>query len=62
MELGAGINPDKTDKLSILNAVNQVLSGSAYKNNAKEISKGFKKCPGAKGAADKIIKMCRDKA
>lgn len=57
-ELGAGIKLDKTDAESILNAINQVLSDNKYKNNADEISKGFKRCSGAKGAADKILQVC----
>ncbi|MBR3792075.1 MAG: glucosyltransferase [Clostridia bacterium] len=61
LELGAGIKLDKEDKTSILNAVNQILSNSNYKQNAQKISKGFKLCQGAKGAADKIIQVCNDK-
>ncbi len=57
-QLGAGIKLDKSDGASILDAVNKILSDSTYKHNAKEISKGFKNCSGAKGAADKIIQVC----
>ena len=32
-----------------------------YKNNAEKISEGFKNAPGAKGAADKILKVCNNK-
>ena len=52
--LGAGIKVKKTDKTSLLNAVNKILTDDTYKKNAIEISKSFKKCPGAKGGADKI--------
>ena len=58
-ELEAGVLPDKTDGESILDAVNKILEDNTYKQNAKKISDGFKNCPGAKGAADKIIEACR---
>lgn len=54
-ELGAGIKLDKSKGKSVLNAVNKIFDNISYKNNAKKISEGFKKCSGAKGAADKII-------
>ena len=60
LELGAGIKPDKVDRESLLSAANQIFSDSSYKQNARKISEGFKNCPGAKGAADKIIKVCND--
>ncbi len=60
LEFCAGINADKTDGKSILDAVNKILCDKAYKQNAKKISDGFKNCPGAKGAADKIIKVCSE--
>lgn len=58
-QLGAGIKLEKTDGTSILNAVNTVLNESTYKENATAISEGFKACTGAKGAADKILSVCR---
>ena len=58
LELGAGIKPYKSDATSVLGAVNEILSDSTYKQNVEKISEGFKKCPGAKGAADKIIQVC----
>ena len=57
-ELGAGIRLEKCDEKFILRAVNQVLSDDTYRYNAKKISKSFKKCSGAKGAAEKIINVC----
>ena len=60
LEFGAGIKLDKVDEASILNAVNNILKDNSYKHNAEEISKGFKACTGAKGAADKIIQVCKD--
>lgn len=56
-ELGAGINLEKTDADSILNAINEIINDSKYKNNAEEISASFKRCTGAKGAADKILSL-----
>ena len=59
-ELGAGIKPCKPDASSVLSAVNEILSDSTYKQNAEKIAQGFKNCPGAKGAADKIINICNN--
>ena len=59
LELGAGIKLDKPDTISVLNAVNQIFSDETYKKNAEKIAEGFKSCTGAKGAADKIINLCR---
>ena len=58
LRLGAGVKADKMDGKRVLYSVNQILGDSTYKENAKKISEGFKKCPGAKGAADKIISVC----
>ena len=58
LELGAGIKPDKTDAVSVLNAVSKVFNDSSYKRNAELIAYGFKRCSGAKGAADKITEVC----
>lgn len=59
-DLGAGIKLQKTDGISVLNAVNEILGDETYKQNAKKISEGFKKCSGAKGAAEKILEVCND--
>ena len=59
-QLGAGIKVDKLDGVSVMTAINKILSDSAYKKNTVKISQGFKNCTGAKGAADKIIKVCND--
>lgn len=61
LELGAGIKPDKTDGVSVLKCVNEILKDSTYKKNAVKIAEGFKNCSGAKGAADKIEKVCNEK-
>lgn len=57
-QLGVGIKPDKSDASSILYAINKIFANSKYKQNAIELSKGFNRCSGAKGAADKIIQVC----
>lgn len=61
LQLGAGIKPDKTDAGSILHAVKTVLEDNSYKRNAARIAEGFKQCPGAKGAADKILQVCQSR-
>lgn len=58
-QLGAGVKLEKTDAVSILNAVNNVLADNSYRQNAATIAKGFKRCSGAKGAADKIMSVCK---
>ena len=58
MQVGAGICLEKTGPAAIREAVENVLSDSSYREKATEISDGFKKCPGAKGAADKILQVC----
>ena len=57
-QLGAGIKLDKTDAPSILEAINEIFMDSTYKQNATSISESFKRCSGAKGAADKILQVC----
>ena len=57
-QLNAGLKLTETDALSIRNAVASVLSDNIYKTNAEKISEGFRACTGAKGAADKIIRVC----
>ena len=57
-QLGAGIKLDKTDTSSILAVISKLLTDSTYRQNAAEIADGFRRCPGAKGAADKIIQVC----
>ena len=60
LELGAGIMLDKSDKKSVINAINKIFSDESYKKNAVKISEGFKKSSGVKGAADKIIEVCNN--
>lgn len=58
VELGAGKGLEKLDGVLVHQAVNDVLSHNTYKQCAVKIADGFKKCTGAKGAADKIIEVC----
>jgi len=57
-QLGAGLKPRKADATSIFNAIQTLITDASYKKNANTIAKGFKKCSGAKGAAEKIIQLC----
>ena len=61
LQFGAGVKLDKMDGDSVLNAINKILSDNTYKQNVVKISDGFKRCSGAKGAADKIIQVCDDR-
>lgn len=56
-QLGAGIKLNKSDASAILDAINKIFAEDTYRQNAMTISNGFKRCPGAKGAADKIIQV-----
>ncbi len=58
-QLGAGIRLKKANADSIRSAVDSVINTSSYRESAIEISNGFKKCTGVKGAADKIEAMCK---
>ena len=57
-QLGAGIKVDKLGGVSVMTAINKILSIDTYKQNAKKVAEGFKNSSGAKGAADKIIQVC----
>lgn len=57
LQLGAGVKPDRADSGTICDAVKTVLADSQYKENANKIAEDFRKCTGAKGAADKILSM-----
>lgn len=59
-QLGAGIKLNQSDPDSIINAIERIFADSGYKQNADVISKSFKRCSGAKGAADKIIQVCKN--
>lgn len=57
-QLGAGIRLTKTNSDSIRETIEQVINTPSYHENATAVSDGFKRCPGAKGAADKIERLC----
>lgn len=58
LQVGAGVKLEKASASSILDVVNRVLCDVSYKKYAEEIACGFKKCAGAKGAADRILQVC----
>lgn len=58
LQVGAGIRLKKANPVEIRKAIDEVLENSIYYKNAVSISEGFKSCPGAIGAADKILEMC----
>lgn len=58
-QLGAGIRLEKMDASAILTALKTVFADDSYREKAEAISAGFKRCGGAKGAADKIESVCR---
>lgn len=55
--LGAGVMLQKNNPVAICEAVQQVIENCSFRENAVVISEGFKKCAGAKGAADKILQV-----
>lgn len=59
-QLGAGILLKKENSDSIRRTIEQVLNTPSYYESALAISEGFKRCSGAKGAADQILTLCRN--
>lgn len=57
-ELGAGVLLTDTGAPAIAAAVEQVLHTSSYRECAEKIGAGFRACPGAAGAADRILALC----
>jgi len=57
-QLGAGMILKNGSADSLKNALSAVLADPAYRRGAQLIGEGFKNCPGAKGAADKILSLC----
>lgn len=56
-ELGAGLKLMRARENELSDAVKTVLSNPSYKENARKISKGFKKCGGAKAAKEYLEKL-----
>ena len=61
-QLGAGIPLEKTSPDAIRKAVEAVLRESDYRENAGKIAGSFRRCTGAKAAAEKILEVCGQKA
>ena len=59
LQMEAGVELKKTAPEDIREAVEQVLEDAHYKKKAQMIGDGFRSCAGAKGAADKILSVCR---
>lgn len=59
LQMEAGVELKKTAPEAIREAVGQVLEDARYQKNAQMIGEGFRSCAGAKGAADKILSVCR---
>ena len=59
-QLGAGILVKKPTAPAIAEAVETLLKGEAYKENAQKLSVDFQSSPGAAGAADKIEAVIRE--
>lgn len=57
-ELGAGIYLKENSAAAIKTAVREVMDKDVYRENAKKIAESFRKCGGAKAAADKILSVC----
>ena len=57
LQLGAGVKLEKPDAASIRKAIDAVRLTPAYREKAAEISAGFRRCAGAKGAAEKILQV-----
>ena len=58
-QLGAGVRLKHINAKSIRETIEKVLNTKSYYEQASKISQGFRKCTGAKGAADKIEQMCK---
>lgn len=59
--LGAGLYPHGTDARSLRDAAERLLAEPRFRQNAAAISAAFRRYPGAKGAADKILTVAAQK-
>lgn len=59
-QLGAGILLKKTTPAAIRGALEQVMNSPDYRQNAEKIAEGFRKCSGPRGAAEKILSVCKE--
>ncbi len=60
-QLGAGIKVEKKKGTAVLSAIKEIWDNENYKKNAVKIAEDFRKCTGAKGASEKILKVCEEK-
>lgn len=58
LQVGAGVKLEKISEVGLRKVVDCLIQDKSYKNNANIISDGFRKCSGAKGAAEKILQVC----
>ena len=60
-QLGAGVKLKQSDADSILAGIRTVLGQDSYRNCAAGLAENFRRCPGAAGAADKIMQVCKER-
>ena len=58
-QLGAGLRPKQVTAAALHSAVEQVLNTPDYRQSAEDIAAGFRKCSGPRGAAEKILSVCK---
>lgn len=58
--LGAGLRPRDAKGPALLSAIRTVLTDPLYREAAGRLSESFRRCPGAAGAADKILSVCEN--
>ena len=58
-QLGAGVHASETSPEAILAGVRQVLDNGEYRKCAAMVGRSFRACSGPKGAADKIVSLCK---
>ena len=57
LQMGAGVKPDRVSGKAIRAAVDRVLADDSLRLAARAVGDGFRACSGAKGAADKILRV-----
>ena len=57
LQLGAGLKLEKPEAAAIRAAIDEALEKPAYREKAAEIAAGFRRCAGAKGAAEKVLQV-----
>lgn len=59
LQLGAGLELKEPSADAICHGVETLLADAAYRNNAEMIGESFRRCGGAKAAADKVLDCCK---